>query len=99
MNTEEPAGLVEQHSAKDDQAGHLDDSAQLVQQNKALKHKIQELLQKLQSNTDTGSLSEGDFDCSICAQLLCDPITLPECGHSFCRHVGVYFRYLLIPSF
>jgi len=32
-----------------------------------------------------GNLPEDTFDCSICADLVLDPVTLPCCGQTFCR--------------
>jgi Lon protease-like protein len=47
---------------------------------------------EMNANSSTSTLSassipieENDLDCALCYDMLYDPITLPGCGHSFCR--------------
>jgi Lon protease-like protein len=40
--------------------------------------------------TAAPAVSMSDFECSVCYQLLCEPLTMP-CGHTFCRVCAVNF--------
>ena len=40
---------------------------------------------KLESNESENRLNKQDFECPICYDLLCEPVTL-LCGHTYCHH-------------
>ena len=37
------------------------------------------------ADADASTLALGELECGVCLGLLCEPLTIPTCGHSLCR--------------